>query len=477
MIESNLSALLSPFYKRLSESQLRQIHDATLEIMERTGVRFYNDKAVTLFKKGGADITDNNRVHIPSWRVEWALNIAPKQIILYDQEGKASIRLSGRKSYYGNGSDLPDIVDHRNDQRRKALLQDIHNYIKVLDALPNYDFVMSGFIPSDMPEKTAELQQMMSMLENTNKPILYVTTSLANTQHKVAMAEIVAGGENELRMRPFAANYINITAPLRHDPESIDKLLFLSEKRLPFVYRPAIVTRGLTTPITIPAFLAVNNAAALAGLVLSQLKREGAPFVRCSSAGGTFDMQTTVGLHSAPEVRGFNEDLAHFYDQPCFGIGGTSASKAVDEQAALEAALTLITSTLAGAQLIHDVGYMDSGTSTSLIHVVICHEIISWIKHYMKGLDINDETLALDLIEDVGTDGLFIDTAHTFEHFREDEYPELRDHQRYGDWLRQGGKTLKDRAKVKVDEILESHEPQGLKPAIRDKLQQIVESK
>ncbi len=328
-----------------------------------------------------------------------------------------------------------------------------------------------------MPEKTAELQQMMSMLENTNKPILYVTTSLANTQHKVAMAEIVAGGENELRMRPFAANYINITAPLRHDPESIDKLLFLSEKRLPFVYRPAIVTRGLTTPITIPAFLAVNNAAALAGLVLSQLKREGAPFVRCSSAGGTFDMQTTVGIHSAPEVRGFNEDLAHFYDQPCFGIGGTSASKAVDEQAALEAALTLITSTLAGAQLIHDVGYMDSGTSTSLIHVVICHEIISWIKHYMKGLDINDETLALDLIEDVGTDGLFIDTAHTFEHFREDEYPELRDHQRYGDWLRQGGKTLKDRAKVKVDEILESHEPQGLKPAIRDKLQKIVESK
>ncbi len=476
MIESNLIALESPYYRRLSDTQLQQIHNASLEIMERTGIRFNDEEAVRLFMKGGAEVTDGNRVHIPSWRVEWALSIVPKQILLYDQTGKVAIRLSGRKSYYGNGSDLLHIIDHRTDERRRPVLQDICDLVGLLDGLPHYDFVMSGFIPSDISPDKAELHQMLAMLENTRKPIIYVTTNLENTEAEVAMAEVAAGGEDDFRRRPFAACYINITHPLRHNPESVQKLLFLAGKGLPAIYRPSIVTRGLSTPVTVPGFLAVNNAACLAGLVLSQLKREGAPFIRDSCAGGTFDMRTTVGLHSAPEVRGFNEELAHFYNLPCFGIGGTSASKTVDQQAALEAALTLNTSTLAGAQLIHDVGYMDSGTTTALTQVVICHEIIAWIKHYMRGLVIDRESLALDVVEEVGTDGNFIDTDHTLRHFKEDEYPELRDHQRYEDWLSAGGTTLKDRARDAVRQLLAEHHPRKFEPSIHKALRKIVDS-
>ena len=187
-------------------------------------------------------------------------------------------------------------------------------------------------------------------------------------------------------------------------------------------------------------------------------------------------MLTTVGLHSAPEVRGFNEDLAHFYQLPCFGIGGTSASKTIDQQAAMEASLTLISSTLSGAQLIHDVGYMDSGTATSLIQLMICHEIISWIKIYMKGLEINSENLALDLIDEVGTEGFFLDTEHTLRHYKEDEYPELRDHHRYEEWKRKGATSLKERAKEKVDDILGRHKPSKLQPSIEKTIQSIVDS-
>ena len=475
MIESNKIALESPYYRRLSDTQLQQIHNASLEILEHTGIRFNDEEAVKLFKKGGAEVVDGNRVHVPSWRVEWALSIVPKQIILYDQRGNPAIRLSGWKSYFGNGSDLLHIIDHRTDERRKPILQDIRDLIRILDVLPHYDFVMSGFIPSDVPAERVECQQMLAMIENTDKPIIYVTTNLAITEEEVGMAEAVAGGTDELRRRPFAACYINITHPLRHNPESIQKLLFLAGKGLPFIYRPSIVTRGLSTPITVPGFLAVNNAAALAGLVLSQLKREGAPFIRDSCAGGTFDMRTTVGLHSAPEVRGFNEELAHYYNLPCFGIGGTSASKAVDQQAALEASLTLITSTLAGAQLIHDVGYMDSGTTSALTQVVICHEIIAWIKQYMRGLVIDEESLALHVVEEVGTDGNFIETEHTLRHFKEDEYPELRDHRRYDDWLALGGTTLKDRAKEKVEKLLAEHVPPPLDEEIRKALRKVVQ--
>jgi trimethylamine--corrinoid protein Co-methyltransferase len=289
------------------------------------------------------------------------------------------------------------------------------------------------------------------------------------------MAEAVAGGEDALRRSPFCANYINIAHPFRHNPESLQKLLYLAGKGLPAIYRPSIVTRGVSTPITSPGFLVANNASQLAGLVLSQLKREGAPFIRCSHSGGTFDMRTTVGLHSAPEVRGFQEDLAHWYGLPSFGIGGTSASKCVDQQAALEASLTLMSSTLSGAHLIHDIGYLESGLTGSLPHLVICHEIIAWLKAYMKGLEINDETLALDVIQEVAPDGTFIDTQHTVRHLREDHYPELRNQKRFEDWFAEGALSLLDRATKKTEAILSSHKPRDLSEGVRRKIQKIVD--
>ncbi len=475
MLESNLTAMETPYYRRLSESQLQKLHFATLEVLERTGIRFHDQEAVELLKKGGAEVTDGNVVHIPSWRVEWALGISPKQIILYDQKGNPAIRLAGRRSYFGNGSDLPYIIDHRTDERRHSILQDIRDLIRILDAIPQYDFVMSGFIPSDIPTDKAEHYQLLAMLENTKKPIIYVTTNLPNTVDEVKMLEAVIGGVDELRRCPFAACYINITHPLRHNPDSIQKLLFLSEKRLPFIYRPSIVTRGLTTPITVAGFLVTNNAAALSGLVLSQLKQEGAPFIRCSCPGGTFDMKTMVGLHSAPEVRGFNEELAHFYGTPCFGLGGSTASKVVDQQAAMDATLNLITSVLAGGGLIHDIGYMASSTKGSLIQSVICGEIIAWIKEYWKGLKIDDDTLALDVIHEVGTKGDFVETAHSFKHCRDDYYPELSDQRLYEDWVSTGSTTMKDRAKSKVEKILAEHQPPMLEASVRKALQKIID--
>jgi trimethylamine--corrinoid protein Co-methyltransferase len=186
-------------------------------------------------------------------------------------------------------------------------------------------------------------------------------------------------------------------------------------------------------------------------------------------------MRTTVGLHSAPEVRGFQEDLAHGYGLPSFGIGGTSASKCVDQQAALEAALTLMSSTLSGAHLIHDVGYLESGLTGSLPHLVICHEIIAWLKAYMKGLEINDETLALDVIDEVAPDGNFIDTQHTVKHLREDHYPELRNQKRFEDWFAEGAMSLLERSTMKVETILAAHKARELPEKVREMIQKIVD--
>jgi trimethylamine---corrinoid protein Co-methyltransferase len=482
MIESNKTSIDSTIYRRLSDTQLQDLHEATLEILERTGIRILDERAVEIFKKGGCEVVDGNRVHIPSWRVEWALNLTPKQIMLYDQTGEPAIRLGGKRTFFGPGSDLLRIIDHRDDVYRHATFKDVQEFVRLVDALPNHDFVMSGFIPMDVPTHKVEVLQMQAMLENTNKPIVFVTTGMENTIRDTQMAEIYAGGADNFRRKPFAACYINITHPLKHNADSLQKLMYLSEKRIPFVYRPSISTRGLTGPVTQAGFLVCNNASTLAGVVLAQLTCQGAPFIRCCCPGGTFDMRTMVGHHTGAEIRGFNEELAHFYNMPCFGIGGSTSSKVVDQQAALEATLNLITGVLAGSGLMHDVGYMAASTTGSFIQSAICDEIIAWVGNYMKGLDINREQLGLDVIHELGSRplddpafGKFIDTDHTLAHFKEDYYPDLIDQQVYDNWFADGGTTLKERAKVKVEEILATHQPPSVDSDICSKLQEVVD--
>ena len=462
--------------QRLTTEQLNRLHAASLQVMAQSGVRMLHDPAVEVLRRGGCEVEAGNLVRFKPKLVEWALDVCPKEIQLFDQTGAPGLTLTGRCAYYGNGSDLLYIIDHRSNERREPGLSDVRAMLAVLDTLEHFDFVMSGFIPRDVPWEQVQRHQMLAMLEQTRKPIVYVNTDLANCQANVAMAELVAGGAAELQQRPFAANYINIANPLRHNPQSIAKLMWLSEKGLPFTYRPAIVTRGISTPVTWAGFLVVNNVAALAGLVLSQLVREGAPFIRCGCSGGTFDMRTMVGQHAAPEIRGHNEDLAEYYHLPRFGIGGLCGAKTVDQQAALEAALTLLAATQAGAQLIHDVGYMDNGTTGALDQLVICHEIIGWVKQYMQKLVVDDETLALGVIDEiVRSDGDFLSTDHTAEHFRIDHYPDLLHRHNYDAWEAEGGQTLRQRAGQRVDEILAAHRPEPLPAEVGARLRDIVE--
>ena len=473
MLRTNDVSLDSIYYRRFTDSQLDRLHQATLEILEDIGIRFRESEALEIFRKAGA-LVDGDLVRIPSRRVEWALRTVPKRLLLYDQTGRPALRLEGRCAYFGNGSDLLYIIDHRTGERRDAALQDVRDMMRLLDSLEYIDFVMSGFSPRDVPVEKVQRLQMQAMLQNTNKPVVYVTTDLPNTQCAIAMAEAVAGGAESLRSKPFAACYINITHPLRHNPESVEKLIWLARKGLPFDYRPSLITRGITTPITGAGFLAVNNAAVLAGLVLSQLVREGTPFIGDSCAGGTFDMHYMVGELAAPEIRGFNEDMLHYYNLPGFGNGGMTGSKTVDSQAASEAALTLITAVQAGAQLVHDVGYMDNGVTGSLEQVVICHEQIGWIKAYMQPLAVNEDTLALDEVRKVvENNGDFLGSENTVRHFREDHYPALTDRQNYDGWAREGALSLRDRVRLYVDELLKTP-PRNLLSDAQDRAVQAI---
>jgi trimethylamine--corrinoid protein Co-methyltransferase len=369
--------------------------------------------------------------------------------------------LEKKRSYYGTGSDCLYIVDHRTGERRRAVLQDVVEGVRVCDALSHIDFVMSMFLPADLDPEISDSYQMSVMLNNTTKPIIFVTNEFAGCVDAVAMAEKVAGGADLLRERPFVACYVNVTTGLRHNESALKKLLFLAEKGLPALYIP-LVTAGMTGPVTLPGSMAALNAGTLAGLVLSQLKREGAPVVVPGCGLTMMDMRTMVTPYCSPDGKGLTHAMGHHYGLPLFGLGGASESKLVDQQAAAEAALTLMVETLGGANLIHDMGYLESGLSGSLVQLIICNEIVGWLEHFMAPIEINDETLALELMAELGTEGQFIESKHTRKHFREHWYPDVFERGNHAQWQKAGGKSLGERAAERVDRILSDHEPEPL---------------
>ncbi len=461
-------------FNRISPDQCQKLHNASLEILARTGVRLHDQEAIDLFKKAGASVTEGNRVRIPAGLVEKAFTTVPKRITMYDRNGQAAMFLEEGRCYYGPGSDCLNIIDHRTEEYRKPVLQDVVEAMRVCDALPNVDFVMSMFLPTDVGEMVSDRYQMEAILNNTTKPIIYVTNEFSGCVDDVEMAEVVSGGAEALQLRPTAACYINVTSGLQHNDDALQKLLFLAEKGLPALYIPVSIG-GVNAPITPAAGVAFDNAGVLVGLVLSQLKREGAPFITTGLGGASLDMSTMVGPYCEPDLRGIGHALAQHYKLPVFGMGGCSDSKLVDQQAAAEAALTIMTETLGGAHLIHDLGYLESGLCGSLAQLVICNEIVSWVESLMAPVEINEETLALDLIDEIGPDGSYLDTQHTMDHFRERWYPQVFERGNYDQWMGAGGLSLGERAAKRVDTILEEHQPEPLPEDVQKELRAIIQ--
>jgi trimethylamine--corrinoid protein Co-methyltransferase len=446
-----------------------------LEILERTGVRLYEREALALLEHKGVEVEEGNRVRIPSALVDWALSVAPKRTVLCDRGGRRVMPLERHHMFYGPGSDCPNVIDHRTGERRPGVLQDVVEAAIVCDALPNIDFMMSFTIPSDLPADVADRHQMRAMLMNTTKPILAVTTEFDGCVDVIEMAEVVVGGADALRRNPLCGFYINVTSALRHNQEALQKLLFLAGKGLPTTYTP-VVLRGVSGPVTAAGAIALANAGELAGLVVAQLKREGAPVILTGGVNDMLDMRTTVDAYADPTNRVMLVELAHRYGLPIFGLTGCSDSKIPDEQAAAEAAFSIILESLAGAQLAHDVGYLEGGMCNSIEQIVICDELIAYTKCFMQGLVIDETTLALDVIDDVGPDGDFMSTDHTLKHFRKDWYPKLFDRRNYDEWAAAGSKTLRERARERALSILGDHQVQPLPDDVQRRLDGIVQA-
>jgi trimethylamine--corrinoid protein Co-methyltransferase len=289
------------------------------------------------------------------------------------------------------------------------------------------------------------------------------------------MAEAVAGGAEELRRNPFLALYSEPISPLTHAEESCEKLLFLAGKGLPVVYTPGMMIGG-TAPVTIPGALVQALAEQLSGVLITQLIREGAPVV---GAGGILYMDMSKGLisYAAPEfmlaMTAFSE-MYHYLQLPIFSFSGCSDSKSFDQQAAAEGSLWMMLTALGGGNLIHDVGYIESGMTASYQQLVTMNEVAALVKRFMRGLDINSESIALDVIHEVGPGGQYLSHEHTFQNFRQNWVPELFNRTSNEEWKSEGSLTLGDVATQKVQKILQEHPAPPISEELSKELDKVI---
>ncbi|KUO48992.1 MAG: hypothetical protein APF76_10190 [Desulfitibacter sp. BRH_c19] len=465
----------TPKLSFISDEQLYEIHMATMEVLERVGVKVSHEKAKEMLRQAGAYVK-GDLVKIPAVMVESALRTAPKRVVLCNRSGERKLFLEKNNTYYGLGSDLPWTIDINTGERRSSTKQDVINASIILDSLPNYDFMMSFAIATDVPKKDSYLHQFQAMVEHTSKPIIYTARDGIDFMQIVEMASIIAGGYEELKQKPFIACYHEPISPLCHTNEGLSKLLACSKYGIPAVYTPGMGAGG-NAPCTAAGLLTQANAELLSGLVIHQLEVKGAPFIY-GGCPSIMDMRSTIFSYGCPEWHMNSvvlSQMARFYELPIFSTGGCSDSPIFDQQAGIELGYSIVLAELSGANLIHDVGYLEAGLTASLESMVVGNEVIGLARRIGKGYEINKETLAVEVMERVGPGGNYIDDEHTFNNFRNEFWvPQLLNRKRHKDWVEDGGLSLGQRASSMAKEILLTHKPKPLPDQVKVKLTEII---
>jgi len=418
---------------------------------------------------------------MPASLVEWALKQAPSRIGLCGRGTDQVVApQEGRRVNFGPGSDCPNYLDPRTGETRRFTAADVVDCIHMVDALSEMAFVMSMGIPGDLMGAgtgagNVYRQQFALMLEHTTKPIVFVCDDRADCEAIAAMASAAAGGMEQLRLNPTLLLYSEPTTPLQHSRTATEKLLYMAEQGLPIVHSPAPMM-GSTAPVSLAAGLALGNAEVLSSLVIHQLKRAGAPFVYGSGLHH-MDMRTMISVYGAPEFQLARVGVAamgQYYGLPTWGYAGHSDSNAMDEGAAADAVFSVMIALLTGTNLVHDVGYLEAGLTTSPEMIVFTAEVIDMMRHFMAGIQLDAEALALDVIHRVGPGGNFLTDDHTLAHFREFWQPTLFDRQRVPDWRAGGCKRLSDRLREKTLAIVEEHQPDPLPDSVREEVDYIL---
>jgi trimethylamine--corrinoid protein Co-methyltransferase len=454
---------IQPKIRMISDEQVREIHYATLEILGQTGVKMGDPQGRDLLLEAGA-WESNGRIKIPENIVNDALAKAPSRIPMHNRLGELTMPLELGKVFFGPGSDTTFTLDLKTGERRRAVAQDVEDIARLGDALDNIDFIMSMGSPSDVPIDDLYVHSFIRMIRGSVKPNVYTAQNRKDMEDIYRIAAAVMGSEQALREKPILLHYAEPISPLYIIEESLQKHIFCAEKGIPAAYIPS-TNPGGGGPVTVAGSVALGNAECLLGLIISQLVRPGTPFLYGMNTAA-LDMKTTIISYGSPDWSlgmGAWAELARFYNLPVWGYGGATDSKVVDAQAGLEATFSIMNAFLSRVTLVHDVAYIEYGSTSSMEMLVIADEIIRMTRFLMDGLPVNKNTLALDAIARAEPGSGFIADDHTMDNFRTAQWePKIIDRKQYDVWESNGSKDMFTRANERAQQILSEHKTPSL---------------
>jgi len=459
----------------LTDDDKAAIYEAALEIMVTIGQRVHHPEALELLRAAGAEVEDD-LVKVPRELVEKARRTALPVVDVYGRTGDHAMALGRTNSYFGNGSAVTSVYDLETGEHRPTTLADGVMAARLCDALPQVDFVMAYAHPGDHDPHVALLESFRVMVKNTTKPLCVVAENRRDLEVMTDVAAAVRGGHAELAAKPYFVLYLEPTSALNHPVESMDKLLFCADHSIPAIYSPAPLAGG-TAPITIAGQVAQGTAESLFGLVIHQLRKPGAPFL-FGIGPAVLDMATSQSSYNAPEyLMGYvcAVELARWLDLPNWGYAGTTDAQVIDAQAGMESAELTLLSLAVGSNLNHDLGYLDFGMTGSLDLVVLTDEFLALNRKLFAGVEVTPETLAVDVVRDVGPGGDFLSHRHTAKNVRKAQWrPTIINRQGHVRWEEEGGLDLKEKARLKALKLLAEHEPAPLDTAVAARIDELV---
>lgn len=444
----------------LSGEDLERINDATLQVLDQVGILFEDSKAREILKKSGATV-DKEIVKFPAELVNESIKAAPQEVILGARNTKKSIKLGKEQILFTNGFGATQVIDLETKEYRKATVRDLRDFTIVCDFLDNINYCLYEVFPQDIPPHLLDLAQAFTLLSNTSKHVQLSTQDANYIDEVIALGEIVSNRGSIQDPSVYSLGCCPLS-PLRYPKDTTVVLRKAVKQNIPFLIVSGAVS-GASAPVTLAGSLVVQNAEVLAGITLAQAISPGAPVVYGSFAS-PMDMRSGKQLLGIPELSLMNlatAQLCKYYQIPFgYGTGGVADSFVSGVQAGFEKSFTTLLGVLGGVEVIHDAvsGLLGSAMVASYEQLILDNEFCEMIRHYLKGIEINDKTLALDAIKEVGPGGDFLRSKHTVQNFREQLYlSELWDRGRASSSSER--ERVLEKAAKKVKEILSSHQP------------------
>jgi len=469
-------------FKPLTEESIKMIHHTVLRIIEEVGFQVHSEEGLELFRGAGARVEEDNRlVRLPREKALELIEMAPSEVTLYGREAKNDIFLGGSRVYAGTGGTALNVYRQKTGEKTLATLEDLKKIARLVDALENIHLFLLPTYPNDLPVDQVDVNRFFAGLDNTSKHIMGGLYTHEGLEQVIQMAQILAGSAAQLRERPIISMIACTISPLKIDEKYGDFLISIARSGVPVVC-PSEPLCGATSPVTIAGNVAMQTVDSLMGVMLAQLASPGAPVIFGSVATST-DLSNFNYLAGSVEMglsNAASAQMAQFYKLPFYATGGRTDSKRVDAQSGYEAAITVLLCALAGANFIHDAaGLMEFALTACYEKYVVDNEILGMVMRAVEGVNVNEDTLAFDLIKDVGPGGNFVTAKHTRHYMRREHYqPSLSDRNSRVDWEAGGSKDTWERAAEKVDDILACEGyglPADIKTRIKSEIAGIVD--